>query len=89
MRESGTKIDVLTNNAGVMALLEMGEAVDGGEVQIGVKDFWHHPLTRLLRPLIVDGYRVVFVPSEVHVGVPDVYKSSLKRDNINFEDAGS
>ena len=84
-KASGDKIDVLVNNAGIMALPERKETVDGFEMQIGVNHFGGHLLTRLMEPTIVDGGRVVFLSSSAHHNVPGLPKTTLDWDNINFE----
>lgn len=63
----GTPIDVLINNAGVMAL-PRAETADGFEVQIGVNHFGHFALTlRLLHFLIKAPFgRVITVTSLYH-----------------------
>jgi NAD(P)-dependent dehydrogenase (short-subunit alcohol dehydrogenase family) len=56
-------VDVLVNNAGVMALPE-GRTKDGFELQIGTNHLGHFALTNLLLPRIAD--RVVTVSSSAH-----------------------
>lgn len=65
-------IDLLVNNAGVMALPERSTA-DGFEMQFGVNHLGHHVLTARLLPLMVatPGSRVVSVTSTArHFGRP-------------------
>ncbi len=63
-------IDVLVNNAGVMAVPE-GRTKDGFELQIGTNHLGHFALTNLLLPNITD--RVVIVSSPAHrIGNLDV-----------------
>lgn len=57
------KVDVLINNAGVMAL-PYSLTADGFEMQIGTNHLGHFALTNLLLPKITD--RVVTVSSEMH-----------------------
>lgn len=67
-KESLPKIDVLINNAGLMALPEREETKQGFERQIGVNYLAHFHLTSLLLPLLEkspDG-RVVTVSSIAH-----------------------
>jgi NAD(P)-dependent dehydrogenase (short-subunit alcohol dehydrogenase family) len=61
---SGT-IDVLINNAGVMAIPH-AKTADGFEMQIGTNHLGHFALTNLLLPAITD--RVVTVSSGMHRG---------------------
>jgi NAD(P)-dependent dehydrogenase (short-subunit alcohol dehydrogenase family) len=74
------RLDVLMNNAGVMAT-PRGRTVDGFETQIGTNHLGHFALTGLLLPLLLqsaDG-RVVTVASGAHrMGRLDV-------DDLNFE----
>jgi NAD(P)-dependent dehydrogenase (short-subunit alcohol dehydrogenase family) len=56
-------VDVLVNNAGVMAV-PLGRTVDGFELQIGTNFLGHFALTGLLLPRIAD--RVVTLASSAH-----------------------
>ncbi|MEL7207288.1 MAG: oxidoreductase [Actinomycetota bacterium] len=58
------QVDILMNNAGVMALPER-ETVDGFEMQLGVNHFGHWTLTSALLPnlLAADAARIVTVTS--------------------------
>ena len=70
------QIDVLINNAGVMAVPK-GRTKDGFEMQIGTNHLGHFALTNLLLPKITD--RVVTVSSGAHrIGNLDV-------DDLNWE----
>lgn len=65
---SGLTIDVLMNNAGIMAV-DQGTTVDGFEMQFGVNHLGHFALTGLLLPLLVSnpaGARIVNVSSMGH-----------------------
>lgn len=64
--DSGVKIDVLMNNAGVMATDHVRTA-EGFEMQIGVNHFGHFALTGLLLPALVHSKgRIVNVSSMGH-----------------------
>ena len=64
--EDGDKeIDVLINNAGVMAIPRR-ETEDGFETQFGVNHLGHFALTGLLLDSVADGGRVVTVSSDLH-----------------------
>ena len=67
LTDDGLVIDVLINNAGVMAT-DRGRTADGFETQIGTNHFGHFALTGRLLPLIGgrDGGRVVTVSSIAH-----------------------
>ncbi|WP_328452735.1 oxidoreductase [Streptomyces sp. NBC_00386] len=62
------RLDLLVNNAGVMAL-PYGTTADGFETQFGVNHLGHFALTGLLFPVIAKtpGARIVTVSSMVHV----------------------
>jgi NAD(P)-dependent dehydrogenase (short-subunit alcohol dehydrogenase family) len=62
-----SKVDLLVNNAGVMAIPEQ-ETIDGFEMQFGVDHLGHWSLTALLLPALVRtaGARVVTVTSTAH-----------------------
>ncbi len=72
-------IDVLVNNAGVMALPERRTA-DGFEMQIGTNHLGHFALTNLLLPQVRD--RVVTVSSGAH------RMGSIRLDDLNWERGG-
>ncbi|MFF3738851.1 oxidoreductase [Streptomyces sp. NPDC002566] len=62
------RLDLLVNNAGVMAL-PYGTTADGFETQFGVNHLGHFALTGLLLPTLIDtpGARVVTVSSMAHL----------------------
>ncbi|MEU0671512.1 oxidoreductase [Streptomyces sp. NPDC006172] len=62
------RLDLLVNNAGLMAL-PYGTTADGFETQFGVNHLGHFALTGLLSPRLLDtpGARVVTVSSLAHV----------------------
>lgn len=66
----GEKIDVLMNNAGVMAIPQRQETKDGFEQQFGVNHLGHFALTGELLPLLekAPSARVVVVSSTTHLG---------------------
>jgi len=77
-----SKVDILLNNAGVMACPEMRTA-EGFEMQIGTNHFGHFYLTNLLLPLLRKAgkdsvARVVNVSSLAHTG------GNIQWDDINF-----
>ncbi len=66
------RVDVLVNNAGVMAVPE-GRTVDGFETQLGTNHLGHFVFTSLLLPALLrtSGSRVVSVTSTArHIGRP-------------------
>ncbi len=64
------RIDVLLNNAGIMACPE-GKTADGFELQFGTNHLGHFLLTGLLDPALGEGSRVVELSSGAH-GMADV-----------------
>ena len=78
--DAGQPIDVLMNNAGVMAC-PLGHTADGFEMQFGTNHLGHFELTRLLAPAVIagNGPRIVNLSSAAH-GISDV-----DLDDPNFE----
>ena len=67
------RLDVLFNNAGIMALPERRTTSDGFEMQFGTNHLGHYALTARLLPLLINtpGSRVVTVTSTArHFGKP-------------------
>ncbi|MGH3898323.1 MAG: oxidoreductase [Pseudonocardiaceae bacterium] len=74
---TGDRLDVLVNNAGVMATPARRTA-DDFELQIGTNHLGHVALTWLLGPALGPGTRVVTVSSLAHRG------GGLDLDDLNF-----
>lgn len=72
-------VDVLINNAGIMALHEYTTSPDGVEMQFAANHLGHFLLTNLLFPLLSPGSRVVSVSSAGHV------LGNVRFDDVNFE----
>jgi NAD(P)-dependent dehydrogenase (short-subunit alcohol dehydrogenase family) len=74
-------LDLLINNAGVMALPERRVTPDGFELQLGTNHFGHFALTGLLLPalLAAPAARIVTVSSIAHRG------ATLDFSNLNWE----
>jgi NAD(P)-dependent dehydrogenase (short-subunit alcohol dehydrogenase family) len=72
-------LDVLVNNAGVMAIPEARTA-DGFEMQIGTNHLGHFALTNLLLPSVRD--RVVTLASGAH------RMGAIRLDDLNWEQGG-
>lgn len=74
------RLDLLVNNAGVMAL-PYGTTADGFETQFGVNHLGHFALTGLLLPALLDtpGARVVTVSSSTHA------LANIDIDDLNSE----
>ena len=73
-------IDVLVNNAGIMAVPKREETADGFELQLGTNHLGHFALTGLLLPLLrrADAARVVTLSS-----------SAARMGRMNFDDLQS
>jgi NAD(P)-dependent dehydrogenase (short-subunit alcohol dehydrogenase family) len=69
-------LDVLVNNAGIMAVPQ-SRTVDGFELQIGTNHLGHFALTNLLLPAVTD--RVVTVSSGLH------RSGRIDLDDLNWE----
>ncbi|HTM84928.1 MAG TPA: oxidoreductase [Mycobacterium sp.] len=74
--ETVDSVDVLVNNAGIMAV-PYTVTVDGFESQIGTNHLGHFALTNLLLPKLTD--RVVTVSSTMH------YLGRLRLDDLNWK----
>lgn len=75
------KIDLLINNAGVMACNE-AKTADGFEMQFGTNHLGHFLLTNLLMPLIEQGER----PRIVNLSSRGHHIAPVDFDDPNFED---
>ena len=60
------QIDALLLNAGIMALPERKESVDGFELQMGTNHLGHFAFSGLLQNKLKEGARVVSVSSQAH-----------------------
>ncbi|MFC6156204.1 oxidoreductase [Kribbella jiaozuonensis] len=72
------RLDLLINNAGVMAPPHR-ETIDGFELQIGTNHLGHFALTGRLMPVLVGGSRVVTVSSFMHKTVRGISEADLRR----------
>lgn len=75
------QIDVLINNAGIMAIPERTLTVDGLETQIGTNHFGHFLLTMLLYPRIVNDGRIVIHTGAIHL----LHDAKFPFENIQVE----
>ena len=78
--EDHNRLDLLINNAGVMALPERRETSDGFEMQFGTNHLGHFALTGLLSEVLIQtpGARVVTISSGAH-----------RFGRMNFDDLNS
>ncbi len=85
MLAEGRPIDILINNAGVMALPRRQSTADGFEMQFGTNYLSHFALTARLLPLLTaarsgdGGARVVQLSSVAHRG------GRIRLDDLNYE----
>lgn len=78
------RLDLLINNAGIMALPQRRVTPDGFEIQLGTNHFGHFALTGLLLPAVLKAgqpkpARIVTVSSIAHRG------ATMDFDNLNWE----
>lgn len=79
MLAEGRPIDILINNAGVMALAKRQTTADGHEMQFGTNYLSHFALTARLLPLLVSANaRVVQLASIAHKG------GRIRLDDLNY-----
>lgn len=79
LAERDVGIDMLINNAGVMAV-PLSRTADGFEMQIGTNHLGHFALTSHLLPLLRAGARIVTVSSQAHRLTP-----GIDFDDLNWE----
>ena len=76
--KSYDRLDLLINNAGVMAP-PYRQTLDGFELQLGTNHLGHFALTGRLFPLLLKGSRVVTVSSFMHKTVRGLGEDDLRR----------
>ncbi|TDW23680.1 oxidoreductase [Kribbella kalugense] len=77
------RLDLLINNAGVMAP-PYRQTVDGFELQLGTNHLGHFALTGRLLPLLLKGSRVVTVSSFMHKTVRGIVEDDLRRPASSY-----
>lgn len=81
VRENYPQIDILINNAGIMAV-PYAQTQDGYESQVGVNHLGHFRLTALLLERLSDKARIINVSSNAH------RQGKIDFDNFLFEKGG-
>lgn len=84
VKERYQRVDVLINNAGIMALPTRELTQDGLEAQIGTNHFGHFLLTSLLFPLLSPDARVINHSSEVHRQASNSFPVSNLQSDIEY-----
>lgn len=72
------QVDLLINNAGVMAIPKREETKQGFEMQLGTNHVGHYMFSRLLLPNMNKGGRIVTVASTAHKG------GEIDKSDINY-----
>ena len=78
------RIDLLINNAGVMAP-PLSRTRQGFELQLGTNHLGHFVLTNALLPQLVSGSRIVNVSSRGHLRSPILWDDPHFRDESGYE----
>jgi NAD(P)-dependent dehydrogenase (short-subunit alcohol dehydrogenase family) len=78
------RIDVLINNAGVMAC-PLGRTAQGFELQLGTNHLGHFAFTHALLPLLNNGSRIVNLSSRGHLRSPMRWDDPHFRDESTYE----
>jgi NAD(P)-dependent dehydrogenase (short-subunit alcohol dehydrogenase family) len=84
--ETYDKLDLLVNNAGVMAS-PYRQTADGFELQLGTNHLGHFALTARLMPLLLKASepRVVTVSSFMHKAVRDITEADLRQTQDGYK----
>jgi NAD(P)-dependent dehydrogenase (short-subunit alcohol dehydrogenase family) len=84
IRDRLPRIDLLINNAGIMAP-PLGRTKQGFELQLGTNHLGHFVLTNALLPTLVPGSRIVNVSSRGHLRSPMLWEDPHFRDESTYE----
>ena len=88
LRRSGGKLNVLVNNAGVMAC-PYSKTADGIEQQFGVNHVAHFLLFQLVKSALLSSAAAAFPSSAVSLASRVNQHGSALLDDLNFEQKGS
>lgn len=81
LRTKHEEIDVLVNNAGIMALPTREVTKDGLEAQVGTNHFGHFLLTALVYPILAKNGRIINHSSSAHMfGQEDFVTTNLQSE---------
>lgn len=83
------KLNILINNAGVMAIQDRRTTKDGFEEQFAVNYLGHFLLFLMLRPALLAASSSSFASRVVNVSSSGHGQSSVDLDNLNFEKPGT
>ncbi|KAE8347866.1 hypothetical protein BDV24DRAFT_157345 [Aspergillus arachidicola] len=86
LQKSNDQVNILVNNAGIMALPKLEYTKDGFEMQFGVNHLAHFLLFQLLRPALLASASPEFSSRVVNVSSSAHHIASINEsDNYNFE----
>jgi NAD(P)-dependent dehydrogenase (short-subunit alcohol dehydrogenase family) len=88
VQNSNGQVNILVNNAGIMALPKLEYTKDGFEMQFGVNHLAHFLLFELLKPALLDSASPAYSSRVVNVSSSAHHVASINESgNYNFEKA--
>jgi NAD(P)-dependent dehydrogenase (short-subunit alcohol dehydrogenase family) len=86
LQKSNGQVNILVNNAGIMALPKLAYTIDGFEMQFGVNHLSHFLLFELLKPALLASASPAFSSRVVNVSSSAHHVASINGSgNYNFE----
>ncbi|KIM98296.1 hypothetical protein OIDMADRAFT_127822 [Oidiodendron maius Zn] len=86
LQKSNNQVNILVNNAGIMALTKLGHTKDGFEMQFGVNHLAHFLLFELLKPALLASASSEFSSRVVNLSSSAHHVASINESgNYNFE----
>jgi len=88
-------LNVLINNAGIMALPDRSQTIDGFEKQMGVNHLGHFHLTNLLLPHLIEAAsndkpsRIVMLSSAAHAMMDPIFVDSPVLESYDYSPFGA